>query len=607
MYIKNFFIVIIALATSLVAQAFTVGGINYNIVDPQNHLVEIAPLDGGKAYIGITSDKLKTTVTNNGVTYTVVGVGAEALANATWESILQLPEGYLYIDSNAFTGAQGLSLKIAGSVRYIAPNALAGNKCHGFTVITTNEHYAHMAHSDNPGGSYVFLTNKEKTTILAAPGARAKSYASGGTTYVSTLTIPEQITEIGPYAFFKDAHLTSITLHKGITKYGMGAFYNSALTSINIPNGDAEFGSSLFTESTKLASVTLPQGMKVLPTNMFYCCEALKSITLPEGMQRLGKMSLSGTGLTSITLPASLEVLDTCALQRTLLSSIDLKNVKVIKNQAFSFCENLTRITGGDKLEELGSTVFTGCNKLTSTQIPANVKRMTGGSYFRCTGLVDATIPASVEYIERNPFVGCTSLPRVKVAEGSKHFAELDSCLYEIVDGKPYRLVSVPTARVNKALYLRPGTQVLGDQAVREVAITSFVADAALQAILSGTFTACRDLTMVKVQATVPPTGAEFTEEAYANATLYVPKKSVDAYKAAEGWKEFQKIVGVDVADEGIKGDVNGDGNVDVDDINLLINDILDGTVRDLKVEDLNGDGAIDVDDLNAIINIILG
>mgnify|MGYP003296459586 CR=1 FL=1 len=111
---------------------------------------------------------------------------------------------------------------------------------------------------------------------------------------------------------------------------------------------------------------------------------------------------------------------------------------------------------------------------------------------------------------------------------------------------------------------------------------------------------------MVKVLATVPPTGADFAEEAYANATLYVPKKSVDAYKAAEGWKEFQNIVGVDVPDEGSKGDVNGDGNIDVDDMNILINDMLNGIVRDLNTEDMNGDGTIDVDDLNAIINIIL-
>ena len=607
MNIKNIIIAVIALSASLAAQAFTVGGINYNIIDSRNHLVEIAPPSGDTPYTGLTTDKLKTSVSSGGVTYTVVGIGPEAFANATWDNTLQLPEGYLYIDASAFTGAEGLSVKIAASVQAIAPNAFAGNKLHGITVVTTNEKYAHLSHSTNADGSFVFLTNKEKTAILAAPGARAKNYSGGGTTYVRTLSIPEQITEIGPYVFYRNAHLTSIKLHSGITKYGLAAFYHSALTSINIPNGEAEFGNALFAESDKLTTATLPQGMKELPASAFYCCEALSTINLPEGLVKLGKMSLSSTALSSVNLPSTLEVLDTCALQWTLISKIDLKNVKVIKNQAFSHCENLTTITGGEQLEELGSTVFTACNKLTSAQIPANVKRMVGGSYFRCTGLTEATIPATMEYIERNPFVGCTSLPRVKVAEGCTHFAELDSCLYEIVDGKPYRLVTLPSARANKVMYLRPGTQVISAQAMREVAITGFTADKALKQIEPSAFSSCRDLTMVKVLAAVPPTGADFAEEAYANATLYVPKKSVDAYKAAEGWKEFQNIVGVDVPDEGSKGDVNGDGNIDVDDMNILINDMLNGIVRDLNTEDMNGDGTVDVDDLNAIINIILG
>ena len=40
--------------------------------------------------------------------------------------------------------------------------------------------------------------------------------------------------------------------------------------------------------------------------------------------------------------------------------------------------------------------------------------------------------------------------------------------------------------------------------------------------------------------------------------------------------------------------------------LHIGINDMLNNTVHDLNTEDMNGDGTIDVDDLNAIINIIL-
>ena len=57
---------------------------------------------------------------------------------------------------------------------------------------------------------------------------------------------------------------------------------------------------------------------------------------------------------------------------------------------------------------------------------------------------------------------------------------------------------------------------------------------------------------------------------------------------------------------EAIAGDVNGDGAVDVSDVNEVINMILGKAVVD-TVADLDGNGTVDVSDVNQIINIILG
>ena len=76
-------------------------------------------------------------------------------------------------------------------------------------------------------------------------------------------------------------------------------------------------------------------------------------------------------------------------------------------------------------------------------------------------------------------------------------------------------------------------------------------------------------------------------------------------------WKP-QKFVNNEWVDLGNptekRGDVNGDGKVDIEDVNAAINIILD-----LKQPtdytgnaDLNGDGKVDIEDVNAIINIIL-
>ncbi|MCQ2288180.1 MAG: dockerin type I domain-containing protein [Muribaculaceae bacterium] len=55
-------------------------------------------------------------------------------------------------------------------------------------------------------------------------------------------------------------------------------------------------------------------------------------------------------------------------------------------------------------------------------------------------------------------------------------------------------------------------------------------------------------------------------------------------------------------------GDVNGDGVVDMSDMNIAINVILGkGQFADNPGADVNGDGVVDMSDLNSVINLILG
>ncbi|MBQ0069677.1 MAG: hypothetical protein KBT09_08000, partial [Bacteroidales bacterium] len=51
---------------------------------------------------------------------------------------------------------------------------------------------------------------------------------------------------------------------------------------------------------------------------------------------------------------------------------------------------------------------------------------------------------------------------------------------------------------------------------------------------------------------------------------------------------------------------VNGDGIVDIADVNVLIDMIL-GLQEKAAIADVNGDGNVDVADMNSVINIILG
>ena len=58
-----------------------------------------------------------------------------------------------------------------------------------------------------------------------------------------------------------------------------------------------------------------------------------------------------------------------------------------------------------------------------------------------------------------------------------------------------------------------------------------------------------------------------------------------------------------------VRGDLNGDGNVDVTDVSLLIDVVLgkEVTLADGAVTDLNDDGNVDVTDVSLLIDIVLG
>lgn len=57
---------------------------------------------------------------------------------------------------------------------------------------------------------------------------------------------------------------------------------------------------------------------------------------------------------------------------------------------------------------------------------------------------------------------------------------------------------------------------------------------------------------------------------------------------------------------EVVLGDVNGDGEVNIADVNAVIDIILSGSPEDVSKADVNGDGEVNIADVNAIIDIIL-
>jgi hypothetical protein len=160
-----------------------------------------------------------------------------------------------------------------------------------------------------------------------------------------------------------------------------------------------------------------------------------------------------------------------------------------IAHNAFRDCSRLVSITIPKYVKSTGKSAFRYCTKLTSITILNGVTAINPYSFEGCSSLVSISIPNSVTTIYYNAFAKCSGLTTVTIGNSVKKIAE----------------------RV---------------------------------------FYDCNSLTYIHCKGAIPPTlnnsftgGVTFDENTYSSATLYVPQGSAEAYKSAEGWKNFQNIV----------------------------------------------------------------
>jgi len=96
---------------------------------------------------------------------------------------------------------------------------------------------------------------------------------------VTSVTIGENVTDIGTGAFKMCSKLNSVTFGGSVTHIGDYAFHYSGLTDITIPEGVGFIGSSAFRNCTSLARVTIGKDVTHIGDYAFDCCSDLVEVT----------------------------------------------------------------------------------------------------------------------------------------------------------------------------------------------------------------------------------------------------------------------------------------------------------------------------------------
>ncbi|MCL2082137.1 MAG: leucine-rich repeat domain-containing protein [Oscillospiraceae bacterium] len=227
--------------------------------------------------------------------------------------------------------------------------------------------------------------------------------------------IPDSVTELGIGAFADCPNLRNAVIGNGITIIKEETFRNTrSMTSVTIGSSVTEIhgyvsgrvlGGAFI--NSGLTSVTIPNGVTFIGGNTFSGSANLTSVSIPNSVTEIGGGAFSDTGLTNVSIPGSVErIYDKAFMNCTKLASVKIeKGVIGILDEAFQGCTVLSNITLPDSLVSIGSRAFMNCVSLRSLEIPV-----------------------SVNYIANNPFLNCRALTATHrgVAYNHNTFDELN-------------------------------------------------------------------------------------------------------------------------------------------------------------------------------------
>lgn len=196
----------------------------------------------------------------------------------------------------------------------------------------------------------------------------------------------------------------------------IGAFQNSNIKSVVIPDSVTSVGSNAFMDCSSLTKVKISKNLKSIGYHSFENCVSLKEIDLSETvLTHIGDFAFMGcTSLREVKLPTTLEYIYERAFYGcTSLKEIRLtESLKIFGPGAFADCTSLETVTvsKADRLNGSSQPIFSNVPSLSKIIFEEGYTEIDGYAFFATTSDIEVIIPASVKTIEPNVFFNYGSI-----------------------------------------------------------------------------------------------------------------------------------------------------------------------------------------------------
>lgn len=291
-------------------------------------------------------------------------IGENAFKECKYLKDIVLPEGLVALEDGAFQGCDFLKeLKLPISLVEIGDNAFYQcDQLENIEVAEGNRVYKSVDGVLFDCGMttlYKYPTLKDNSSYTVPESVKIlKEYAFGGVSNLERITLPEGLEEIGECAFIGNKKIASINLPKSLRYIYAGAFDWTGITSINIPQNVTQVDYRSFESDENLQSIEVDKENKVYKSidGVLFNKAGTVLIAYPAGKKQ-----------TIYEVPEKTNVIGACAfMEGNTLESITLpKSVMYIEDFSLSKCKSLEQITVNGRIMEMGSIVFANPDKLT--------------------------------------------------------------------------------------------------------------------------------------------------------------------------------------------------------------------------------------------------
>ncbi len=358
-----------------------------------------------------------------------------------------------------FSGCKGGSKNIIQRDYDFSSNPIKMGVKDGFSYILYEDHSKIVAYDKATTAYEIAIPFEFEGKPVAVIGADVFM----GNDYVKSITIPDTVTDIENYAFFRCSSLKDVVIPTSVKRIGCDAFaktpwfssldkefvtvgdgvlikYNGQDESVALPKS-VKYVSTAFKDNAIISEVMFHSEVFGISDNAFYGCGSITEDILPDDFKNIGIYAFHNSGWhlgsdgefliagdnvlveytgaeENVVIPEGVKSIAGAFYGNSTVKNVVIPaSVESVSKNAFFNCKALETVEFLGDSAVIGENAFSESASLKSVVLPSQLKAISNNLFYGATKLQNIEIPKTVGYIGSSSFYGCASIESLELPE----------------------------------------------------------------------------------------------------------------------------------------------------------------------------------------------